>query len=492
MGFDKLSAMKKLLVLLICCCCFYHLFAQPARDDSLQAIFRLTNKTLRRKILVLYIRNYFADVPRTQLETARQKLMAFLRAHNARDLEATGYFTEMLCRMKEGQYAAAEKALVPAIRVAARNNDPWLLYACYIHLGFLQGHNGNLPEAVESFRLAKLQADQLADADLQTIISVDISDIYYRNGLYQQALVYLEQAQQLATGNKQLLAHTGPVIYGNKTDIYFHFGRIDSLEKYRRLLNTFSDSDPRLYTIRKRCEYYMAMLRKDYTGAVAELGKLQGDPRFEFVVSDRQNLATALYEAGQLDSARQVALQLLADPDQLNHPEIKLMVYDLLGRIDREGAQYQQATTHFEQSLEQALQQINRLTQVDTIAARIRLDEQNNAYTRKVAGYRREQVWMALVIGSFLLSTVIAVLLYRQTRQKRRYEQLLYARQKEELSFIHSHEVRRHLSNILGIIRMIGHADDRHAEYIEAEEHLLHAAEDLDLAIRNVSDKLDR
>ena len=99
---------------------------------------------------------------------------------------------------------------------------------------------------------------------------------------------------------------------------------------------------------------------------------------------------------------------------------------------------------------------------------------------------------MALVIGSFLLSTVIAVLLYRQTRQKRRYEQLLYARQKEELSFIHSHEVRRHLSNILGIIRMIGHADDRHAEYIEAEEHLLHAAEDLDLAIRNVSDKLDR
>ena len=76
-------------------------------------------------------------------------------------------------------------------------------------------------------------------------------------------------------------------------------------------------------------------------------------------------------------------------------------------------------------------------------------------------------------------------------RDRQYYEKILFTTKKKELAFINSHEVRKHLSNILGIIEMIKHSEDPHTEYIQAEDHLLSAAESLDIAIKDISKKLD-
>ena len=98
---------------------------------------------------------------------------------------------------------------------------------------------------------------------------------------------------------------------------------------------------------------------------------------------------------------------------------------------------------------------------------------------------------MGFAIIVTVMGLIIGALSYRSIKRKKYYEQLLFTAKKEELAFINSHEVRRHLSNILGIIDTIKQSGDKHQEYLEAEEHLLSAAGDLDTAIKSISAKLD-
>ncbi len=96
---------------------------------------------------------------------------------------------------------------------------------------------------------------------------------------------------------------------------------------------------------------------------------------------------------------------------------------------------------------------------------------------------------MVLVITILVIAMI--AMIFSSTRQKRHYEKMLFDTKRNELSFINSHEVRRHLSNLLGLVDMIKNSDDKHKEYLEAEEFILKEAEALDGAIKTISEKLD-
>jgi signal transduction histidine kinase len=90
-----------------------------------------------------------------------------------------------------------------------------------------------------------------------------------------------------------------------------------------------------------------------------------------------------------------------------------------------------------------------------------------------------------------VLAIAVIAMFYRNTKQKRHYEKLLFAAKKEELAYINSHDIRRHLTNILGIIDVVQHSEHKEKEYLQAEEYLFRSAEELDRAIKNISEKLD-
>jgi hypothetical protein len=89
------------------------------------------------------------------------------------------------------------------------------------------------------------------------------------------------------------------------------------------------------------------------------------------------------------------------------------------------------------------------------------------------------------------LTVTVAVVSYRIIRQKRYYELLIYDANRKELAFINSHEVRRHLANILGLAYMIKESEVNDNERLLAENHLLEAARELDESIRNIAQKLN-
>ena len=139
----------------------------------------------------------------------------------------------------------------------------------------------------------------------------------------------------------------------------------------------------------------------------------------------------------------------------------------------------------------QAEAQVNSLTQVDVVASKIKIDEAQGSFNKKEEGYKKERTGLIYVVIISMLAAAIIAMIFNVTRQKRYYEKLFFDSQKKELSFINSHEVRRHLSNILGLIDLIKNSDDKHKQYLEAEEHILTSAEKLDEAIKTISEKLE-
>jgi tetratricopeptide (TPR) repeat protein len=464
---------------------------QAVRQDSLHTILGISNRDIREKRLVFYLRNYFAEIPPDRLPAAQAKTNRLLQQFNITDREGISSFISALCLGRQQHFNEAENALVRTIALADKSDDDCLLYASFTHLGFIQTYMGNITGAVSSFRMAKKAADQLDDPYMQVIIDINISDIYYRIKLFSQALFYLHQAQKLMAEHKINVPKTEIALINNIAECYFRMGNIDSLKKYNQVLHTAKPGIQGRYVFQQRTDYYLDLLQHKNSAAINRIQRLRTDSQFTFDATDEQNLADAYFQVGQLDSAKVIIGRLLTDPAQNNHPEVKSHLFEVLGLIAEKEQDYRQAASNFKQALLQAEEQIGRLTRVDTISSQIKIDELQGSYIRKTENYKRVRTWMGFAIIVAVLGLVIVALSYRNIKRKKYYEQLLFAAKKEELVFINSHEVRRHLSNITGIIDTIKQSEDRHQAYIEAEGHLLSAAENLDMAIKNISAKLE-
>jgi tetratricopeptide (TPR) repeat protein len=480
-----------LYLLLVCFSLNVHAAPPLTQQDSLHAILGISDPGLREKHLMFYLRVYFVNMPISRLSAAQAETGRLLQQYNVADRIAIGSFIEALRLARLQRFNEAENVLVRTIALADKNDDDCLLYACFTHLGFIQTYMGNIAEAISSFRMAKKEASLLNDAYMQVVIDINISDIYYKMNLCNQAMFYLNQAQALMKAHQINVPKTRNAVINNIAECYFRMGNIDSLKKYNQMLHATKKGTSSLYIYRQRTDYYLDLLRHNYPRAISAMQRLRGDSRFGFGAGDEQNLADAYFQVGQLDSAKAIIGRLLADPAQNNHPEVKSHLFEVLGMIAEKEHADRQAATGFKQALLQANEQIGRLTRVDTISSQIKIDELEGAYVRKTEGYKRVRMWMGFAIIVSVLGLVIAALSYRNIKRKKYYEQLLFNAKKEELAFINSHEVRRHLSNILGIIDTISESDDRHQAYIESEAHLLNAARSLDTAIKNISSKLE-
>lgn len=486
-----MSIKSILIVILYSCYSSICAASVTTKRDSLLTILQIKDPNLKSKKLILDIRYYFGDIPTHQLKTAKDQLLQLLQTHDVRNREALTAFVETMYQMRSKHYNEVEQALISAISLAHKNDDHYLLYACFTQLAFLQTIKGNTIEAVSSFRLARKEALTLNDRYLQAILNINISDIYYKNNLYGQSLLYLDEAQRFVNQQPSANAMLQILVWCNKAENYFRLQKADSLAHYSRMLAKAPKITNRLYAFQKRTDYYQVLLQHNYRQAVSLIQAARADPAFVFEASDELTLADAYFKAGLTDSAQYIAQRLLAGKAQENHPEIKLHLYEILGLIEAAREDHKQAVLQYQLALGEAKEQIGRLTQVDTISSQIRADEIEGAYIRKEEGYKRTRLWLVFTAVSATLIIGIGMMLYRNIRQKRHYEQLFFQFKKDELSFINSHEVRRHLSNILGIIEIIEHSEDKQAAYVQSEVHLLSAALQLDVAIKSISAKLE-
>ncbi|GAC1309588.1 MAG: hypothetical protein NVSMB24_25310 [Mucilaginibacter sp.] len=482
---------KKLYFLLFCVALFKNAISSDIKTDSVLKIIRVSDQYVREKAMVSYVTEYFLNVSIDSLPVAANGFNGLLSKYKVENREGFDYLIQSIQQGRLLHLREQENLLIKAIESVGKNSDHYLLFTFFNYLAYTQTLDGNVIGSVSSYRMAKKEADILKDPRMQLLIDINISDVYHKYDFYIQSLYYLSRAQAIKAVDQPGNERIKDILYYNKSENFFRMNRVDSLLKYHALLKRSKVKTDNLYTYINRTGYYILLLKHDYNHAIALINKLKTDSLYKFRSLDRRNLAVAYFNGSKPDSAKYLINQLLAEPDQLNHPEIKYQFYQILGKIAEQKDDRQSAVINYKAALQQVEENLNRLTHVGDISSQIKMDEVEAAYIQKSEIYKRQQLWLIFtVVVSFLIILVIAMF-YRNIMQKRHYEKILYATKKSELAFINSHEVRKHLSNILGIIGLIKNSNNKEKEYLQAQDHLYKSAESLDDAIKNISEKLN-
>lgn len=458
--------------------------------DSLSAFVKSNDKTNRSEKVADFVKDYVETLDRTKTDQVKYKITNWLAKSDIQNKFALIFFTESICEKHIFHLANAQALMLKAIESVSKTDNHPLLYIFLKNLAFIQTDVGDAIGAISSYRLAKREAINLADTRLQSIINLDISDIYFQYDFFYQALSYLNDAERIQKTYRPNDERLKGLIYNYKCDVFFKMNKLDSVRKYSVLLQKLRINNREHYTQLKRNDYYLCLLSGNSDRAISLIKNAQRDSLYEFFNGDKQNLANAFFKTGQNDSAAYVINQLLADTLEVNHPELKYRQYEMLAQIAKSKGDNEQATLYFQNALHQSVENINRLIQVGNILSQIKTDEIEGTYIQRNEEYKKERIWLAFAVIVAILIIIIVAMFYRTAKQKRHYEKLLFTAQKEELAFINSHEVRRHLSNILGIIDVLEHSEDKEMEYNELEEHLFASAENLDKAIKSFSEKL--
>ncbi|HTK22009.1 MAG TPA: hypothetical protein VL442_20970 [Mucilaginibacter sp.] len=461
------------------------------KDDSLTSILKNKDAAIKKRELILYLRYAFGDMPQKDLLQAKAQVTGLLQSAHESDTEGLILFIDGICKYRIQDYAAAQNTFLKAIEKANQNDDHYLLYACFTHLAFIQNANGNEIEAISDYRAAKKEATILNDAYLQIVIDVNLSDIYYRNKMFNNALFYLNEAQSLIASNQVKVQRMKNSVNDNLAEVYYQQKNLDSLKKYNRLLHKADGGTTGLYTFQKRTDYYLDMLQKKYPKVISAIAALRSDTAYHFDVIDENCLANAYYESGQLDSAKAIVQKLIENNVGKNHVEVGLYLYKLLGDIENGKGNPNGASLAYKTALLQSITQLKQLINVGSISSQISIDQVQNSYALRTETFKRERLWLIFIISVAGLLILVGALLYYNIHRKKYYEKLLFESKKNEIAFINSHEVRRHASNLMGIMQMINQGDNKYENFVESEQYLQSELKNLDDAIKNISNKLN-
>lgn len=461
------------------------------RKDSLISILKNKDVAIKKRDLILYLRFAFGDMPLKELRQAKAETAEILQSADEPDSDGLILFINGICQYRERKYSDAQNTFLMAIEMANQHEDHYLLYACFTHMAFIQNEHGNEIEAISDYRAAKKEATIVDDAYLQIVIDVNLSDIYYRNKMFNDALFYLSEAQSLISSNQVTMNRLENSVNNNKAEIYYQLKDVDSLKKYNRILHEAKAGSTGLYTFRKRTDYYLDMLQKKYPEVISTITALRNDTTYHFDLSDENCLADAYFESGQLDSAKSVVQRLIDNGRDKNHTELNLYLYKLLGDIEEGKNNPGEATRAYKMALQQSLEQLKQLINVGSVSSQISIDQVQNSYALRTEALKRERLWLIFTISVAVLLIIFGGLLYYNVHRKKYYEKLLFESKKNEIAFINSHEVRRHASNLMGIMQMINHGENKYENFVESEKYLQSEVKNLDNAIKNISNKLN-
>lgn len=442
--------------------------------------------------LARYLNTFFVNVPISRIDNSRQRVFTYLKRYRANEGAAFKLFINGIIQKRFFKYAKARVDFDRAITLAEKKRNHFLLYALQTNQAFIEAAVGNSAEAMVRYRLAQKQASLLDDIDRHILLAINISDLYYKNNLFRQAIQYLDQAEAMAGARRSYNFQHENFIYFNKVEIYFKQNRLDSLRKYKDLLSKRDKKSAGIYEFKKRASYLWTIANKHHRRAIDQINTLRSDEKYPFSDEDLIYLADTYYKAGMNDSAKKTVNHVVNTSPHNDNPFLRYHLYNMLGEIDMKDGDSVEASKKFKIALANLQTYTRHMVQVANISSEMKIDQIAADFIHKEEAYKRQRLVLIFIIVVSVLLIVITIIFYRGVKQRHYYEQLLHRAKHQELAFINSHEVRRHLSNILGLVALV---KQKNIANDKEQDHIINMLDDsatsLDTAIRNISEKLD-
>jgi hypothetical protein len=292
-------------------------------QDTLASILQQKDYYIRQKKLINFIKNYIKASRPDELTAVQDTFKLFFGKYNLSNKEALSDFMNSMALYKQHNLKNAEAYMSRAVQHAATKEEPYLLFQFYSHLGFIQTDQGNFIGAIYNYRLATKEVAKLKDKIKnnrpQAALNINISDLYYKSGLYAESINYLDKALALLVNDELNKAQLLSVVYYNKSENYFRMNNIDSLIAYYKKLNDPDNKNYKIFTYRQRIGYYLTLLKHDYIKAINQIKLLKQNKNYIANELEDQHLADAYYMSGQLDSAKYIIDKLLRVSTENNH-----------------------------------------------------------------------------------------------------------------------------------------------------------------------------
>jgi two-component system, NtrC family, sensor kinase len=292
-----------------------------------------------------------------------------------------------------GSYAKSLEAHVSALKVAEKNDDRDGMARAYNNIGVLYSEQNDSRKAIDYFNQARAVATELGDADLLEIALTNLGTDYALLGKLDSAQFYTLRAYEMAlkrqdTSTSTLLINLGNINYRQKD--------------YASAL-----------------DYY----RKSLPGSKAALDNNNlGLTYFE--------MARAFRETNRRDSSLLYAENALGMARRVNNPRI---IYDAAMLLSQlyEPVDLARSFEYYKKAMDarDRVYDEEKMKQIHNISFTEQLREQQRETDRILYESRVQTIGLLLGIGVFML---IAFLLYRNNRNRRKANTLLQ-KQKEEL-----------------------------------------------------------
>ena len=355
-------------------------------------------------------------------------------------------------------------------------------------LAFVETDLENHMGAMESYMMVDKSLKRINDTSGLVKNYNNIADLYIKSNLYDEAIVCLNKAYTLV--QQQGKMQVPRLLYENKAIAYFHLKQLDSLQFYvNKTIQRKNGSIEDSLTIHLM-KYMVLMLKKD-PSAIREMKTLIDNPKNWDKLYTYVHLADAYILFNQTKKAKEIILKLLASDDLKNLGYMRSRLLHLMGDAYQKENKFDLSSQYYKKAILQSSLNTEKMMKTGSILSLLKYDEIKDKYARAEENLKVRQNYLILSITGAAMIILTLIFFYRSLKIKKKYDELMFSKLNTELSFINSHEVRRYLSNILGIVSVIKISDDKSQTYFEFEDALHESAENLDISIKSIAAKLN-
>lgn len=481
----KTRAQKTLISLLVSLFFSLNLFAQESLSEKVEKLADLPAQTAQELLYQLTLSYIVTATDTDRISINKNILLTALEDSNISHKKAFAYEIEALAAKKLRKLDLAKRYILLALKETGEGKPqlPRLLNI----LAFIETDFENYMGAMESYLMAGKIYQKNRDTNRLIINYNNIADLYIKNNLYEEAINALNQATALAVKQKNGLVPY--FIYQNKATTYFYLQNLDSLQHYAKKVLSAEKRSSYNIIAEHRLKYMELFLKKD--PAVIDAIKLVlNNLRDQDYIFTTIHLARAYLLFHKTTQAKELILKLLSSPNLKDPGYTRSLLYNLLGDAYQKERNFKLSSRYYEKGMDQSLLNAENMMKTGSILTFLKYDEIKNKYVLAKENLKARKNYFILLSVVAAMIIIALFLLYRSARMKRKYNELMYNKLNKEISFMNSHEVRRYLSNIQGIIMVIQMSEDKKTTYTELEDALFDSAENLDNSIKNIVNKL--
>lgn len=338
--------------------------------------------------------------------------------------------------MAEGNFVKAQDYFHEALKIARKGNDNFLIRESFVSLGDVYFKTGNYRNALFYHFEALKIAENLQSLNLKSESYFNIGKIHAKLKDYDKALNFLHKSNN--DGN-DFTTQGRPAIFTEIANIQLERNKIDLAKSYFnqaiQLSKRLDNQEILALSYLGLGKLYLKIMKlsiaEDYFQLATNIQQGRGD---------KHGMATSLHyfaKAKFVQTEYDYAIVLLDESfemaNKMQSKELLMMNQELYSQIYYKTDRYKQA--HIAQkeayNIKEFLYNLTLGKALSDLHVKYELDERQLLLAKKNEELAETRVYAGILISLASLTTIMVILLFGRSRQKRRYRNKLELRQKE-------------------------------------------------------------